>query len=181
MATRTRVEVHYDTDAGDWEKAADRLGTLIVHEERGASIHEQLRGIPVVVRVDVPQSYTDRYWRRAVLYMSPDTLRKEYGADNAETRATALRVLTDEARECRAWWDGYVFGVVEISEHTCPDCDQWHETDRDGIWGFCDENPGRDLMDAGEHLSEHGRAALALALHDGWTGSYPVAARATIG
>ena len=179
QATRTRVEIHYDEHRGDWTKEADHLGMLIEHVERGPSIHEQLRDVSVAVRVDAPRSYVDQSSRPAVLYVTPEKMREEYGADNAETRATARKCLEAEARDYRAYMDGSTYGYVLTVEKRCESCGTWSavETELDSVWGFTTDEPERDLLDwMGEYMDERGRAALADALAN-WTGEYPVAAR----
>lgn len=174
--TRVRVEIRYDEFRGDWQGEADHLGTLVVADRRDASIHEQMRGVPCAVRVNVPPSYVDRGACDAILYVSPDKLRAEYGADNAETRATAARALEAEAREYRAHADGMTFGFVLTTETRCDRCGTWSKSGYDSVWGFTTDNPERDLLDwMGEHVDERGRLALADAL-DNWTGEYPNAA-----
>ena len=185
---RVRVEVHYDQVAsnplddapfgtivtisgrdlstnGEWVRDPDGVG---VHH----LVHEHMRGVKIAARVDVSGG--------GFMYVTPEDVTREYGANTPATRADALRLLTARASEYRAWADGMTFGFTLTRERQCATCEEWSEADGDSVWGFTTRNPQRDLRDwMGEYMDDRGKRALSAAL-DAWTGEYPVAATATI-
>lgn len=175
VSRRWIAEIRYEIDPESWEGAADHFGRLLVADRQ--TIHDQLRGVSVAVLVDVPSSYVDRGWRRHVLYASPADVMREYGRDDAETRARARLLLEAEAREYRAWYDGEVFGFIVREETRCEACDCWSVVAEDSCWGFIASGSKSDLLDwMGAQLEGPAREALADAFEH-WTGYYPVAAR----
>ena len=178
VETRVRVEIHHDQSAENPVDQRDGFGTLIRYDQYGPTIHEQMRGEPCAVRVDLPTSYSDRGQRPAIMVLSPAKVRESYGADNAETREKARASLAAEATEYQAWADGYSYGFILTYEKRCPQCGAWEATDTgpDSVWGFTTYEEGELLDWMGEHMDDRGKAALVNAIEN-WTGEYPIAAR----
>jgi len=176
---RAHVEIQYDRYPMS-PREADNLGTLVTRS-RGKSIHEQMRGVSVAVQVAVPASYVHRDATEAIIYVTPEQIEAEYGADNAETRARALEMLTSEAHEYRAWADGDVFGYTYTTAEQCSSCGEWKQTVEDSCWGFITSEPEHDLFDwISAQLPVDVLPALRQALGEGWTGAYPAAGQGTV-
>lgn len=181
---RVTVQIWYDDTNESWERSGDHYGTLVVNEERGATIHDQMRGVDCAVRVDVPRSYIDQYYRTAIMYASPERVREIFDTDNAETREQMRLALVSEAKEYRNRADGYVFGYTATlrtfcvlcvaSEEIPSECPHCKLETIDACGGHVSEEPQKELIEwMGENLDEDAKAALAIALGDGWTGNYP--------
>ena len=180
---RVIVEIHYDETA-ESPMSENPLGTLVQGPHRPTfepSIHEQMRDEPCAVRVRVPLSYSDRSDPGAIVFISPERIRKEYGADTPEIRERVRGYLESEAETWRAWADGYNFGYSIRREVKCSDCGQWESAgEGDSLWGFTtyDEKNLLDWM--GESMGDESeRAALALAIEN-WEGGIGVVARGVV-
>lgn len=91
-----------------------------------------------------------------IVYVTADRIVDEYGADNAQSRATATGVLIAEIEEINDYLSGNVYGF-RTEEAPAPD-GPWEVLEE--TWGFV----GSDLANVGinNHLSD-GEAALWLA------------------
>lgn len=194
---RVRVRVEYDQSA-ESPRTYDNMGTLITMDRWGIEVegkqrrdvngvgarrmvHEYLRGESVAARADLPSSIHRGDGYEGFIYVTRATVVKEYGDASPASIAKALACITAEAETFRAWCDGMAFGFTVETLETCPECGNESITDEDSCWGFITNEPERDLGDwMGEHMDDSGRAALAIALADGWTGDYPNAGTGTV-
>lgn len=145
-ATRTIIRIIHDESCDEpGNGGSENLGHRLQAPSRDyrntgdGTIHEQLRGVSVAVRVDVPTSWTDRSAPESIMYATRADLIREYGKDTAETRALALACLKAEAEEWRAWADGDCYGFTVTRERKCATCGQWERVEDDraeDCWGF---------------------------------------------
>lgn len=80
--------------------------------------------------------WSDR--QRGALFITSERIVKEYGEDNAETRAKAFACLESELETMNQYLSGDVYGFeVERPDATCKTCKRpGHDQFIDSCWGF---------------------------------------------
>lgn len=162
------LRITQDTDAQDPRKEFDNLGTLYIANNRyfmgdeNAEHPNEVDDIAVALNVYayihsgivLNTSGFDCQWdsvQAGVIYITKETLIKEYGADTPENREKAERVLKAEVETFSQYLSGDVWGFEVIEKHTC-DMGHEHEEVIDSCWGFYGSDPKENGM--ADHL-EH--------------------------
>ena len=75
------------------------------------------------------------------IYATKETMEKEYGKLDDETRKTALKVLEDEIKTFDQYVTGEVYGFEIVEEVKCEECGYVEEKHIDSSWGFYGSDP----------------------------------------
>jgi hypothetical protein len=88
---------------------------------------------------DASDNDIEEFWARnqcGLVFVESEKLVNEYGADNAETRETALKCLESEIETYNQFLEGDVYGyTIERAKH-CKSCDSDSMEHVDSCWGF---------------------------------------------
>jgi hypothetical protein len=91
-----------------------------------------------------------------VIYVTPERIRAEYGADSAESREQARKALECEVKVYDQYLTGDVWGFLAEETEDCPCCGSPKVVIEDSCFGFY----GADKAAMKEHLDEKFHAAL---------------------
>ena len=106
------------------------------------------------------------------IYVTLETVRKEYGDDSAESQAKAIEVLQSEVKTYDSFIRGRVYGFTLEELVTCECCNHVEPEEIDSCWGFYDlDGKGNSAADAmKDHLDPEHHAMLDKVWNGGMIG-----------
>ena len=166
------IKITNDDDQDGPRKDYDNLGTMVCWHRSYSLGDEQPKCEPSEYLEELPEgsiilelylmdhgsismstgSFSCRWDSGQVgfIYVTPETIIKEYGNNSDESRAKATSVLEGEVRTYDCFIQGNIWGYQVFEAEVCECCENAGEKEEiDGCWGFYDmDGKGNSALDA---------------------------------